>query len=152
MATVSGFLDKVKNVDVKSLTKAVIQENERQIINLNRKDQIFDKGIDSEGKVLGNYSPSTQAFYDKDDPNDPMGSDKRAYSRFNLFWTGQSYYGFRAYMKGLKMFITTNSRGRKLLIENGGANVFGLTTENDRKVNWEIIAPKLNEKIRKILL
>ena len=114
MVTVSDFLKNLRGVDIKSLTKTIIEEEERQIVNLNRKEQIFEQGIDSEGKTLGNYSMATQGYYNADDPDDPMGSDKRVGTRYNLFWTGQSYYGFRAYMKGLKLFITTNPRGRRL--------------------------------------
>jgi len=154
MPTVGDFLENLKKVDVKSLTKAVVAEKSVQvrIVDLNREDQIAVGGIDSKGKPLLTYAASTQRFYDANPPNDTGGMFKDYKTPYNLFWTGKSYYGFRAYVKGNKLYITTNPRGRKLLILNGGDEIFGLTDGNAAIANWEIIAPKLNESIRKILI
>lgn len=152
MPTISDFLENVRKIDVESLIKAVVSENQMAIIDLNRHDQIFEKGIDSLGQSLFNYAPATQEFYDKKPPADIMGENKGEDRRFNLFWTGDSYYSFYAYVKGDKLYITTSPRGRKLLIMNGGTEIFGLTNENSDIANWDIIAPKLNAKIKNKLL
>lgn len=152
MATVSDFRKNLKNVDVESLTKAIINDNQVVIVDLNREDQIAVRGIDSKGQSLSVYAPRTQSIYDASPPADLGGMFKTWKTAYNMFWTGKSYYGFKAYMKGMKLHITTNSRGRKLLFMNGGPDIFGLTPENADIVNWEIIAPKLNESIKKKLL
>jgi len=152
MPTVSDFLENLKKIDVKSLIKVCVDENEIKIINLNREDQIFRKGIDSDGRSLFNYSPATQNFYDNEPPVDHKGENKGERDRFNLFWTGDSYYSFYAYVKGDKLYITSSPRGRKLLMLNGGDEIFGLTNENSDIANWDIIAPCLNGKIRNKLL
>ena len=154
--TVSDFLKNLRGVDIESLTDTIIKENHDQIVDLNRRDQILNRGVDADGKTLGGYAKSTQSFYDDDVElgivNDFTGADKSYNSSYNLFWTGKSYKGFKAWRDGLMLYITTNARGIKLLIQNGGENIFGLTTKNDNIVNWKIIAPKLNEKIRNKLL
>ena len=152
MVTVSDFLKNLRAIDFKSLTKTIVEENEKAIVDLNRRDQIFDKGIDAEGRKLSTYAPSTQSIFDTQDNGSDMGRHKPTGYSYNLFWTGQSYYGFYAYVRGLNLYITTNARGRKLLIQNGGENIFGLTLENQNKVNWQIIAPKINEAVREKLL
>ena len=152
MPTVSDFLSNVQKIDVKSLIKAVVSENEVQIINLNREDQIFQKGIDSQGQPLFHYERATQGFFDNNPPVDTRGENKGTNRRFNMFWTGDSYHSFYAYIKGNKLYITTSPRGRKLLIANGGEEIFGLTNKNSEVANWDIIAPKLNEKISNKLL
>jgi len=152
MPTVSDFLINVKKIDVKSLIKAVVRENEVQIINLNREDQIFKKGIDSKGRSLFHYEQATQGFYDDNPPTDNRGENKGTDKRYNLFWTGDSYYSFYAYVKGDKLYITTSPRGRKLLMMHGGKEIFGLTNQNSDVANWDIIAPALNGKIKKLLI
>jgi hypothetical protein len=151
MPTVSDFRKNLKMVDVKSLTTLVVEQNQNEIVNLNREDQIFKQGVDSQGRPLPFYSMATQAIYDQDPPADTRGENKPFGESFNLFWSGDSYHSFFAYVKGDKLYITTSPRGRKLLLMNGGEEIFGLTTDNTYKVNWEIIAPKLNEAIRQKL-
>lgn len=150
MVTVSDFLKNLRGVDINSLTDTIIKEEQVKIIDLNREDQIFRKGIDADGKSLPQYKKATQSFYNRNPPSDKKGQDKSG--TFNLFWTGESYKGFKAWREGLMLYVSTNARGVELFKMNGGSDIFGFTTENDKKINWEIIAPKLNEKIRKILL
>ena len=157
MPTVSDFRENLKKLTeqkVKSLTKAIVSDGivETKLINLNRHDQIFLKGIDSNGRSLFEYSPATQGIYDRKPPVDTMGENKPFNSPYNLFWSGDSYYSFWAYVKGNKLFITSSQRGRRLLLMHGGPDIFGLTPENAMIANWEIIAPRLNEAIRKELL
>lgn len=156
MVTVSDFLKNLRGVDINSLTDTIIKEEQVKIIDLNRRDQILNKGIDSEGKGLGGYAMSTQGYYNDDVESgyvtDFTGANKKYNKTYNLFWTGESYKGFKAWREGLMLYVSTNARGIELFKMNGGSDIFGFTTENDKKINWEIIAPKLNEKIRKILL
>jgi len=152
MSTVSDLKKSLMQLDIRSLTEGIIESNEQIIVDLNREDQIFIDGIDSRGRSLDTYAKSTQRMYDKDPPADLTGMMKTYRTPLNLFWTGKSYYGFKTYTRGDSLFITTNSRGRKLLIENGGPAIFGLTPDNQEVVNWEIIAPELIEAIRKKIL
>jgi hypothetical protein len=152
MPTVSDFLNNVRKIDVKSLIKAVVSENEIRIIDLNREDQIFKKGIDSNGRSLFHYELATQGMFDANEPLDTKGQNKSVSDRYNLFWSGDSYYSFYAYVKGDKLYITTSSRGRRLLQLHGGSEIFGLTNENSEIANWSIIAPALNVKIKNELL
>ena len=154
MPTVSDFRKNLMKIDVKSLTKAIVSEPgiQVQLVDLNREDQIALGGIDSKGQPLFTYAASTQGIYDANPPMDLGGMFKTWKKPYNLFWTGKSYYAFRAYVKGDSLYITTNPRGRKLLLMNGGDNIFGLTPENALIANWDIIAPKINEAFREQLL
>lgn len=152
MPTVSDFRENLKRIDVKSLTKLVVEQNQNAIVNLNREDQIFKQGIDSTGRSLPFYSPATQTIYDSEPPIDTRGENKGRTMPYNMFWTGDSYHSFYAYMKGNAVYITTSQRGRRLLLLNAGPDVFGLTDANKNILNWQIIAPKLNEAIRQKLL
>lgn len=152
MSTVSDLKKRLLKVDVRSLTADIVKDKEQIIVDLNREDQIFIDGVDALGRPLDKYANNTQAYYDREPPNDLTGMFKTGGESFNLFWSGKSYYGFKTYIRGNNLYITTNQRGRTLLIENGGSNIFGLTPDNQEVVNWEIIAPELIEQIKKQVL
>jgi len=151
MSTVSDLKKRLEMVNVRSLTADIVKTHEQKIVDLNREDQIFIKGIDALGRSLEKYAQKTQKYYDDSPPSDTTGFIKDAGTPYNLFWTGKSYYGFKTYIRGDKLYITTNARGRKLLLENGSVSIFGLIPENQEVLNWEIIAPDLIEAIKKIL-
>lgn len=153
MVTVVDFLGNLQKVDVKSITETIVKEKEASIVDLNRYDQIFLQGVDADGKSLYTYSPFTQQFYDNDESiMDRMGENKSRFDRLNMFWTGRSYHSFQAYVRGNSLYITADARARKLLIQNSSDSIFGLTDRNKEIVNWEIIAPELNDRIREMLL
>jgi len=152
MSTVSDLKKRLLKVDIRSLTADIVKDKEQIIVDLNREDQIFIKGVDAKGNPLDKYAKSTMKKYHDDPPADMTGMIKDGGETYNLFWTGKSYYGFKAYIRGTNLYITTNSRGRKLLMENGGSSIFGLTPDNQEIVNWDIIAPELIERIRKKIL
>jgi len=149
--TIDDFIHNLNNVDVDKITSDVIKVKMDDIVDLNREDQIFQRGEDAKGRSLSKYSPRTQKIYNRHPPADLYGGDKAEGRTFNLFWTGTSYKGFKAWSKGRIMYITTNERGQKLLERNSSADIFGLNPENAEIANWEIILPVLNERIQKIL-
>ena len=58
---VSDYIDKldllIRNYDNK--IESIVYQNKEQIIDLNRENQLFDMGIDSNGKNLLEYSQAT---------------------------------------------------------------------------------------------
>jgi len=152
--TVTDFSDNLRKVDVDTLTEEIIVLEMEEIVDLNREDQIFQRGEDAEGRAIMTYDKSTQKKYNRDVKSgyvkDEYGEDKTD-TRYNMFWTGRSYKNFKAYKKGRTMYITTDKRGQDLLERNAGRNIFGLNPVNAEIANWRIILPRLNEKIRNIL-
>ena len=156
MTTVSDLKGKLMSIDIGSLVKSVVKENEKAIVDLNREDQIFQKGIDANGRSLFKYERSTQgtwlAEYRANLIPNPKGGNKTFGEPYNMFWTGSSYNTFKAYLRGAtSLFITAAPFARKRLIDNSSPNIFGLTDDNERIANYDIILPALNEKIKKLL-
>lgn len=159
MTTVSDFLRKVEAIDMKSLIESVVEENEKQILDLNREKQIFEQGIDSKGRSLFKYERSTEGQWLSEyrqgtiqNPKGGEGGRKKFGNPYNLFWSGSSYNTFKTYMKGYsQLFITAAPFARKRLIQHGGNDIFGLTADNVFYVNYRIILPALNEKLKKLL-
>lgn len=128
---------------IKSLTKKVAELDEgvilnklianaevrKFILNLNTNDQLFNKGIDSQNRSLGIYTPFT--VNDKQQRGVPVPSD----FHITLFDTGQFYSTF-VIIPGKDFFeIDANPiRDDTNLFEQYGEEIVGLNDENLQKV------------------
>ena len=95
------------------------------ILDLNRVDQLFDKGIDSKNRALGVYTPFT--INSKNERGVPVPSD----FHITLFDTGQFYSTF-VIIPGKDFFeIDANPiREDSNLFEDFGEDILGLNDEN----------------------
>jgi len=143
MVSIDTYLDKLDFIiaNLEKETDAIILKNKEKILDLNRENQLFDKGIDSFGKMITPaYSPFTV-------------SSKRIfnlpYNRVTLFQTGAFYNAFD--IMNRKGQITIFSRDSKTtdLQDKYGSEIFGLTNENEKILNYQIIKPELLNFINK---
>ncbi|MDY8137561.1 hypothetical protein [Aquimarina sp. 2201CG5-10] len=144
ITAVSPYLDTIKSIKSGIFIEAerIIKENEREILNYLRYDQLFDKGIDGTGKKMKPYVESTKRLKRKTG----LPSDRRTH-----FQTGKHYQNFYTEVRKKTLEILSNTRakngfdlGEYLNLNNGG-RVYELTKENNDKINDEIIFPKLIE-------
>ena len=142
MATLVEMIKKIEAAQkgLKAENLRIVKESESEILDLNRKDQLFDKGIDRDGDRLGSYTPTTvQIKQQKGQPFD----------RTTLFDTGDFYNSFKLKIQGfgdkLNIFAT-DVKTRPLVIKYGA--IFGLTKENQYKLDKEIIKPKLDKWLK----
>ena len=95
------------------------------ILDLNRVDQLFNKGVDSKNRALGVYTPFT--INSKNERGVPVPSD----FHITLFDTGQFYSTF-VIIPGKDFFeIDANPiREESNLFEDFGEDILGLNDEN----------------------
>ena len=95
------------------------------ILDLNRTDQLFNKGVDSKNKALGIYTPYT--INSKEERGVPVPSD----FHITLFDTGEFYSTF-VIIPGKDFFeIDANPiREDSNLFEDFGEDILGLNDEN----------------------
>jgi hypothetical protein len=116
---------------------------QRKIIEMNTEDQLFNKGIDSLGKALGDYTPFSVR----------MKQEKgQRYDHITLKDTGAFYESFqiRVDNNGLTIIADDTSLYDAPLTDRFGLDVLGLTDENKKllaeylKVNYyEFIYKKI---------
>lgn len=107
---------------------------QQDILDLNRQNQLFDKGIDSTGRSLadigGGYAPVTiQIKTAKGQPTD----------RVTLRDTGEFYASFYIVLGEKEFYIEADPMkpGGVNLLEEWGKDVLGLTDESKRQlVEW----------------
>jgi len=144
--TVSDYLEKVMRVQsqIGNEVDDIVRSKEEEILNLNREDQLFDKGIDTNGLLLGQYARTLNGT--------TRGYPKTQGSPFNFYDTGSLFSNFN---------LLSNSNDNKVIIENSDSKVglltkkygdfVGLTEENQYKLNYEIIYPELMAFIKQYL-
>ena len=128
---IRDLTEKVKQLDEGVILNKLIANAEvrKFIIDLNTKDQLFIKGVDSNNVGLGLYAPST--VQSKIDRGIPVPSD----SHITLFDTGEFYSTF-VIIPGKDFFeIDANPiREDTDLFKEYGEEIVGLNDENLQKV------------------
>lgn len=115
------------------------------IISLNIHDQLYDKGIDSLGNKLGEYSPrtieGTKNFKGKIEKGQP-------YDHITLNDTGEFYESFRVTLRGADIVISAQTIKEDTDLIKEWPYIIGLTDENLQIVidkAREILVPKLRD-------
>ena len=144
--TVRDYIEKAKRVQsqIGNEIDDIARTYEDKILDLNREDQIFKKGIDIDGQTLGIYRQNLRG--------NTRGYPKEAGDPFNFFDTGALFSGFNLLSEGNKNKITienTDSKAKLLATKYG--EFVGLTEENKKKLNYDIIYPELMKFIKTYL-
>lgn len=118
---------------------------QRLIISLNVYDQLYDKGIDSLGKSLGEYSivtiEGTKNFKGKIEKGQP-------YDHITLNDTGEFYESFRVKLVGSDIIISAQTVKEDTDLLKQWPDILGLTDENLQIIidkAREILVPKMRE-------
>lgn len=117
------------------------------IVDLNRVDQLFKKGVDSLGEVFGLYASNQGAVSFKGNTK-----DKKRNSRIALFDTGDFYKTFDVQILPNGFTITADDRkDDKNLTDVYGKEILGLENESLEKLSRKIL-PLFIRATRNLLL
>jgi len=143
---VSDYIDKldllIRNYDNK--IESIVYQNKEQILDLNRENQLFEMGIDSNGKNLLEYREATISIkIEKKQPID----------RTTLFDTGEFYKGFfiKFNPSNYTLEIWSSDKKTTKLIEKYGKDIFGLIPKNIEYLDEKIIKKHLDEWVLRYL-
>ncbi len=146
MATIKKLLERAKQAESSfdEDLKLAIDDSEQDIIDLNRKDQLFNEGIGSDGNIIGTYKKTYKPR---------KGQPSKGFPKVK----GQPYntYGYGDFFKGFGVKKLTNNKAKifntdfktKFLNKLTNNRLLGLTDENERKANFEIIKQNLQKRI-----
>jgi len=123
------------NIDKQA--SVIVEQNKDFILDLNREKQLFDKGINSDGKLLRPYRPFTVSL--KRQKGEP-------FNRTTLFDKGDFYKGFDLLFRNNKISIFSRDSKSSDLQEKYGSNIFGFTPDNSK-----IYAERFNSELTKYL-
>lgn len=153
MVTIRDYIDKCDFVINTLLDEQekVIYKNENEIIRLNTSQ--FEIGNGNDDNQLKHNSPIFKGVYSL---STQLANPKKvAGSLYDFYDTGSFLSGLQIEVDGsltrFSIFSTGTGAGDKKLFFDNYRNLFGLNTENTRKLNYEILQPELMNYIKRYL-
>lgn len=148
MATVKDFLERLKRVNVKSITVAIINENQKQITELNI--DTLAKGRNYENELVGVYKPLTELIASESSPKPLL--PKIAGEPYNFVWSGDLVGNIKAESKADKILFDSTGKGTGDKLEFVEKNkLIGLTIDKEQVLNNDILRPNYVKKIKNAL-
>lgn len=146
MKALKRLASNIQNLDTKVLFKFVFSQTETQdlIIDLNRIGQLFNQGIDADGKIIGLYS----AFTEELTQGVPFGfgggsgtKRKKAGEPIFLLDEGDFYRSFKVKVlaDGFVIQADTLKDGGDDLTDTYGKQILGLTQNSKVEIVKEIL-------------
>jgi hypothetical protein len=123
---------------------AVDKDVQNEIIRINTEDQLEEEGIDSLGRKLGNYAPSTIAYKRR---------KGQRYDHVTLKDEGDFYNSFNVKVNVNEIIIDADdsSKYNKPLFEVWGVDVLGLTDDNMNYIKQMILENYINFVLNELL-
>lgn len=125
----------------------IVMRNENKIIQLNTAQ--FEDGMGSDNRPLNNKNSIFTGHYKYSKPFKDAGN------LYDFYVTGSFLGGLQLEMKSnlvqFDIFSTGTGSGKKHDFFAGYTNLYGLDTESERILNYEIIKPQLLTWIKKYL-
>jgi len=140
LEALENLLKRAKKINISKIVNAILRDKKVQvyILNLNRYEQLYDFGIDANGKSLGEYSAKTIII--KEAKNQP-------FDHVTLKDTGDFYKSFKLIIGANEFEIDANTeKDDKDLAEVYG-EILGLTDEN-----VQIVIELFKERLGLIIL
>lgn len=127
----------MEKIDLVTIAEATIIEFSPELIDINTDEQLYEKGIDSLGQSLQEYTAFTkQIKRQKGQPTD----------RTTLKDTGDFYDAFKLDSKTFPFGVTSTDPKTEELEFKYGEEIFGLTEENEKEYLTDPIEPALLDK------
>ena len=126
-----------------TVVEKAIKDNEEFILALNYEDQLYDKGINSDGKqIKPDYATSTVSI--KKRKGQPT-------NRVTLRNEGIFHKSFYIHYEADGFTITTTDPIQGVLTYNYGDEILGLTDENLYYVMERFVKPAIENKLKEVI-
>ncbi|MCK9220204.1 MAG: hypothetical protein M0P47_09170 [Bacteroidales bacterium] len=142
--TIDHFIEGASSVDMGQIINRAVEKKEKVLVYMNWKDQLYEQGIDSEGRQLPPYKKSTQRI---------KKAKSQRYDHTTLRDTGEFEGNFIIIYRPNEIEFSarpTYRDGMDLTLhlqDRYGTDIFGLTQPNIEKLQ-EIIKDDIIEELR----
>ncbi len=145
-----GLVKRFKKLDADKLVSNALKSStslQQDILDLNRLDQLYDKGITADGKYLGAYSPATIEGTGQYAGKKAKGE---RYDHITLHDMGDFYASFKIAIEPQKFIISGDTQKPDVDLMTYG-EILGLTEQNKKVVAGWLRIPFISE-FRKAVL
>ena len=131
---------KIKAINVEKLTLKSFEKVKEEAFDLNTEDQLFDRGVDSNGRSLGSYAPLTVRL---------RGEAGLPVDRITLKVTGDFYDGFEGDFSAFPVPFTSSDEKTAELLYMFGEEIFGLANENIERLLNDSLRERIQDDFKK---
>lgn len=128
MKVIANLAQRVKSLSIDDMLHELSEHVEftNYIIELNTKNQLYNKGIDAKGERIGSYSAKTKAIKD---------ANGEISDHVTLLDTGKFYESFRVFLQGSDLIISADTiKDTDDLIFKYGQEILGLNEDSLEKL------------------
>lgn len=120
-----------------------------EIIDYNVEDQLYERGIGSKGKSIGDYQPYTK---ERKQIKSSLGIGDGRIDHVTLRDEGDFQRSFDVKFKEYEFEIVATDDKTEKLQQNWGDDILGLTDENLQRVKDDYIRPGMQQAFRNKIL
>lgn len=144
------LIKKVKRLDQDKMVKKSLDDKslQREVLRMNTEDQLYNEGVDSKGKSLGEYSKATILGTKNFEGKIQKG---QRYDHITLNDTGAFYnsFKFKNEAKDFVISADTSKQGTDLT-KQFGKDILGLTDENTKGIIPDVKKSLLSQLRQKL--
>jgi len=144
MTRLQKLMQAINELDttVYRLVADIVRDNETEIVELNSQTQLYEQGINANGKKIASYRPYAPLTVKlKKLKGQPT-------NRVTLRDEGDFHESFFLEVSNTDFFIDASDSKTRELIEKYGEDVLGLTPQSLEQVRVGIVAPELIRRLR----
>ena len=125
---------------------SIVMRLSKQILDLNREDQLFE-GMLNDGRKLPKYGRATEEI---SRGTTGKGYPKRQGDVFNMYATGRLFKSIDAIYTQEQLIFKTTDPNHPFIRQRPelAKKLFGLTKENQQKLNYELILPMIRKWVQ----
>ena len=135
-----GIIKKLKSVDLEKISLNEFSNVKEEAFDLNTEDQLFSKGVDSNGNSLGAYAPLSVKL---------RGEAGLPTDRITLKITGDFYDGWEANFSKFPVEFTSRDEKTGEILFQFGNEIFGLTKDNIKNLLDEGLKERIQDSFKK---
>lgn len=136
MRKIQNLIDHITDVKqrVASIAEDVLKQNEQEIIDLVRYDQLYELGEDGRGIKLKPYAARTVRYKKR------VG---QPYNRTTLEDSGDFYKGFQVEYLGYGLRVFSRDAKGPYLAETYGSSIFAISAQNQQYLISTLVRPEV---------
>lgn len=150
MSIARKYQQALRAIDVEKMVRKILLDNKKEIFEILQDEQL-GKGLDADGKLIGTYSPATDALASSSVAIAIGGAprkDKIAGQPYNFEWTGDLFDNFDISFETTNTYSLFSTDGKAELLEEKYGNIFDFTDAHNDRVNKTIILPEINRLLK----
>ena len=133
----------VKN-NLSNMIREILRDKWTEVFKILTDEQL-GLGLDAKGKVIGRYSKATEGY--AADPENRPRQPKIAGEPFNFEWTGGLFDELYLTFDSKDSYTLFSYDAKATFLKDTYGDIFDFTEAHNYRINFEIIAPELDNKL-----